>query len=456
MKNVLVFPCGSEIGLEIYRCLEFSKNFKVFGASTIDDCGRLFYKNYLELPWFSEANFIPELNRKIKENNIDFIIPAHDSVGLLMAQNKRQIKAQLVCHPLKTHQICRSKRATYQTLSKTLEKSGFHVPEVLEVDEKTNFPIFAKPDSGQGSYECFKIDSFQEFQATYKRIKNHLFLEYLPGFEYTIDCFSGYGEELLAIIPRLRASIIKGISNYTHNRIDKRTYDNLIKIASLINSKIKFRGPWFFQVKKNSKNILTLLEVAPRIAGSSGLSRVLGVNFIQLALFDLLQPGQVKILQRSMVCEYFRPLGEKYILRTIDKPDWDNLHNLDCSKPKSENLYRSSESVYKKVFVDFDDTLIVEGRLNGKLVGLLINERNKGKDIYLLTRNNSGVENILNKIIIEGLSENFFKNIFVVPQDKSKKDFLDNTSILIDDSFQERLDCGNARVFGTDNFIVLD
>ena len=32
MKNVLVFPCGSEIGLEINRALSQSKHFKIFGA----------------------------------------------------------------------------------------------------------------------------------------------------------------------------------------------------------------------------------------------------------------------------------------------------------------------------------------------------------------------------------------------------------------------------------------
>ena len=46
MKNVLVFPCGTEIGLEINAALRFIKFINLYGASSTDDNGRMVYENY--------------------------------------------------------------------------------------------------------------------------------------------------------------------------------------------------------------------------------------------------------------------------------------------------------------------------------------------------------------------------------------------------------------------------
>jgi hypothetical protein len=44
-KNVLVFPCGSEIGLEVYRSLKHSIHFNLIGANSVDDHGRVVFVN---------------------------------------------------------------------------------------------------------------------------------------------------------------------------------------------------------------------------------------------------------------------------------------------------------------------------------------------------------------------------------------------------------------------------
>ncbi len=36
MKNILVFPCGSEIALEVHRSLQYSTHFHLIGANSID------------------------------------------------------------------------------------------------------------------------------------------------------------------------------------------------------------------------------------------------------------------------------------------------------------------------------------------------------------------------------------------------------------------------------------
>jgi len=42
--RILVFPCGSEIGLEIHNSLRFSTHIELFGGSTIANHGKYVYK----------------------------------------------------------------------------------------------------------------------------------------------------------------------------------------------------------------------------------------------------------------------------------------------------------------------------------------------------------------------------------------------------------------------------
>ena len=48
MINVLVFPCGSEIGLEIHNAIKYDKHINLYGLSSTSSHGRMVYKNYIE------------------------------------------------------------------------------------------------------------------------------------------------------------------------------------------------------------------------------------------------------------------------------------------------------------------------------------------------------------------------------------------------------------------------
>ncbi len=106
MYNVLIFPAGSEIGFEIYNALKFSKMLKVYGGTSVKDHSQFVYKHLITgLPYLTDENFIEKLNIVLKENNIDFIYPAHDSVGLFLTEHLSEIDATVVTSPLKTVDI---------------------------------------------------------------------------------------------------------------------------------------------------------------------------------------------------------------------------------------------------------------------------------------------------------------------------------------------------------------
>ena len=161
MKNVLVFPCGSEIGLEIYRSLRYSKEFNLVGASSVDDHGKFVYERYLSgVPFVDENNFIDSINQLIEDYSIDYIFPAHDSVVLKLAQNAEKINAVIVSSDVETCEIARSKKLSYEFLETTIK-----VPEVYNIDDEMKFPVFLKPDVGQGSKGTMKAASKKEIKG---------------------------------------------------------------------------------------------------------------------------------------------------------------------------------------------------------------------------------------------------------------------------------------------------
>src|ERR1700752_2540001 len=109
-KNVLVFPCGSEIGLEIYKSLSQSIHFTIFGASSTSDHGEYVYENYIaDVPFIEDVAFIDELNKIIEEHSIDFIFPAHDSVVVKLAEEKKNgtLKCDVITSPYETCLVSR-------------------------------------------------------------------------------------------------------------------------------------------------------------------------------------------------------------------------------------------------------------------------------------------------------------------------------------------------------------
>ena len=63
-KNVLVFPCGSEVGFEIYRSVNLSTHFNLYGGSSVSDHGQFVYENYIDnIPFVTDPEFISKINK---------------------------------------------------------------------------------------------------------------------------------------------------------------------------------------------------------------------------------------------------------------------------------------------------------------------------------------------------------------------------------------------------------
>jgi hypothetical protein len=402
-KNVLIFPCGSEIALEINRSLKYSTHFNLIGGNSVDDHGRFVFENYIDdIPFIEDSHFITAIEEIVKKNKIDAIYPTMDAVIVKLKEHEKEIGCKIISSDLKTVEICLSKRKSYEKL-----KDIIKVPELYHHTQIKYFPIFGKPDIGYGSRGVKKICSQESLKDYIKNNPDSLLCEYLQGEEYTVDCFTDKSGNLLFYAPRIRQRIMNGISVNTvpySGRIAEFEY-----IVKKINKIIEFRGAWFVQLKRNKENDLVLLEIAARLGGSSSLYRAKGINFAQLTLFDAFD-CDVSIIENAYSIELDRAL--------------DNIFKIDIQ--------------YNEIFCDFDDCLLIDNKyVNTELVSFLYQCLNEKKKISLLTRHKNDIEDSLKKFRLYSL----FDRIIHIAFNKRKSDCIDNSSsIFIDDSFVERKD----------------
>lgn len=400
-KRVLVYPCGTEIGLEILRSCEYSTRFQLIGGSCSNDHGRFAYKEHIDnMPFIkdtSDDSFIDELNGILSENGIDYIYPAMDGVISRLAQVRESLRSVLITPSISTAMNCRSKKKTYEIL-----KDIVPVPKTYknryEVD---NYPIFMKPDVGQGSSGAVKINSEKELEFYYNN--NAILLEYLPGREYTVDCFTNSRGELIYASGRVRNRIRNGISVSTEKINDPRFFE----YGRRINSHMPQFGGWFFQIKENADGDYILLEVAARIAGTSGYSRCMGINLPLLTLYQFDGENIDSVIENNYHLEMDRALHNKYKI----------------------NL------TFDTVYIDFDDTLIVNDELNLQVIELIFKCFNDGKKVYLVTKHKGSLDELLDRYRIGGI----FDGIIKLEMSQPKYEFIsERNSIFIDDSFGER------------------
>lgn len=413
--KVAVFPAGSEIGLEIGNALKYEKYVDLVGLTSIPDHSQMVFKKLHYVPFFTDETFIYNLNKVIQEREIDYIYPAHDDVLLFLTQKQNEINARIVTSPLKTIEITRSKKNTYEYL---LQED--FIPQIYRnTDEIIEYPIFLKPDIGQGASGVKKINSKVELMRV-ENLEEMVMAEYLPGEELTVDCFTDREGKLLSYIPRKRLRIRNGIA--VRSELAEIT-NEIEKMAVRINDCFSFKGAWFFQIKKDKNGCYKLLEIAARIPGTMGLTRNLGINYPMLTLY--VHMDMPVIIQRN---------------------------NYDLIVDRALISRYEINFNYDYVYIDLDDTLILKGKINTLLMLFLYQCINNNIYIYLLTRHRGELDDYLRQYKISRL---IFDEIICLNDEMSKAEYIKQKSaIFIDDSFRERMDVYNKcqiPVFGIDN-----
>ncbi len=415
VKNILILPAGTEIAMEINNALRYSKFVKLFGGTSKPCHAQFVFENCIgNIPYPDSPDFVEKVNEAVDMYSIDCIYPAHDSVLLKLTEVQAQLHAAVVTSDLETVRITRSKNKTYEYLA-----GAFYLPKIFTgTDEVESYPVFIKPSVGQGSEGAKKVFSRQQLEEALSDGTEYAVCEYLPGEEFTVDCFTDRHGKLRFVSPRTRSRIRAGISVRSRKL---PCSEKIEKIAEDINRRFSFNGAWFFQLKENSSGEYRLMEIAPRIAGTMSVTRNLGINMPMLTLFNMWGYDVDIIDNRAEIL-----LDRAFISRFETDIEYDN------------------------VYVDFDDTIVVNGKINGMLMMYLYQARDKGKKLFLLTKHAKDIDESMKKYAV---CPGLFSEIIHIPPDGDKTNYIKSRSVFIDDSFAERKrvseKCG-AAVFDLD------
>lgn len=414
--NVLVFPAGEINSVELHDALCSCVNVKVWGASSIERHGSYVFANYIpDVPLITDVIFIDYLNNLIIEKQIDCIFPTHDTVAKFLAYNRNKIKAKIVAADYETSRICRNKLETYQLFS-----NFSFAPKIFE--KIISYPVFIKPREGQGSVGAKIINSKEDVPNV--DLEQYVICEYLPGEEYTVDCFTDKNGELVSILPRSRKRVMAGVSVAGQN--EKLTPD-IVEIAKVLNNRLSFLGLWWFQIKRDVSGNWKLLEISTRCAGTMALSRALGVNL---------------------------PLLSVYATMGFDVSIELNKYNVQMDSTLIRR-YKIDYN-YDTVYIDFDDTITLNNKVNLKAIWFLYQCQNQHKKVILLTKHAKEIDVTLSSYHID---KGLFNKIVSIKEEEDKFSFITlQNAIFIDNSFKERKSVFqnlNIPVFDVDGLDVL-
>ncbi|MEI6101114.1 MAG: ATP-grasp domain-containing protein [Eubacteriales bacterium] len=403
--RILVYPCGTEIGLEIYKAACRSVHYELIGGSSSYDHGRFAFKSHIDyLPFITDESgpdAIESFVWQIRDYHIDMIYPAMDGIVYKFAQYRNLFDCKIIAPDFETACVTRSKLLTYEKLGKIVP-----VPRLYdENDDNLKFPLFLKPDVGQGSVGASKVTNRQEldYLLAGSAGKKMLLMDYLPGEELTVDCFTNGKGVLVYAGIRRRKRIKSGISV---NAVAVQDED-VTQMAHAINSAIRQKGGWFFQVKQKEDGQYVLMEVASRVAGASSFTRSLGVN-LPLLTMHLFNGNDID----SVMCNQY----ELELDRALT-----NSYKIDIR--------------YSHVYVDYDDTVVIDDQVNLQLVAFLYQCVNEGIPITLLSKHAIDLFGDLKKRRLETL----FDDVCLLErQDEKYRHIKEADAIFIDDSYGER------------------
>jgi hypothetical protein len=268
-----------------------------------------------------------------------------------------------------------------------------------------------KPDLGQGGQGFCVAQNAFEAEAALRAVSAPLLVEYLPGEEITVDCFTDYQRELIWIGPRTRERTRAGISMRCHFlEVDPK----INAIATCINERLVMRGPWFFQLKKDCEGQWKLLEISCRVAGTMVAQRARGINLPLMTIHDHLQ-RKVSPLPQSNV-----RLIERRILTVIE---------LDYT--------------FDTIYIDLDETVIMDGKAIPATLHFLYRMHARGKRLVLITRHDGEPAQALMAACI---SPQLFETVIHIIDGVKKSAFIKgkDNAIFIDNHFPERLDVANT------------
>ena len=320
--NILITAAGSPVFLSTFKSINENKNIKnpIIHACDMNNDAlglKLANKSFI-VPEGNNKNFIEVVFQYCKKNNIEIIIPAADDELLPFSDNLnlfKKINCKIMVENKTTLESVQDKKILYDNISKEENLKNI-VPNFLSCNSYNSFKNSYALIKKQNKIVCFKpslshgsrgfriikerlskdylfknktnpnIISYDQIcdilNQDEENIPESLIMEYLPGDEYSVDCFKK--DNKFYCVTRKRINTKEGIC--TTGITEKR--EDLIEISKSLYNLFNFKFSINIQFKYDINDQPKILEINPRLAGTMELSRAAGIDFSKLALDKIL------------------------------------------------------------------------------------------------------------------------------------------------------------------------
>jgi carbamoyl-phosphate synthase large subunit len=264
--NILVTGCGGDIGQSVGKILnEYSIVNNLYGCDISDkNAAKFIYSNFFMGLSCNAPNYISNLERVVKEKNIDFIIPiAEPELRFLSKEKISKVgNAQLILASSLALEVGFDKLNT----ANFLKKENFPYPishSVEAIDMVKQFPVIMKSRTGSGSSNVYVVRDVEAFSSIKKRNPDFIVQEFLDGDkgEYTCGLFRSNTGIIRSIV--LKRELIGGFTGYGEV-VDNKEIDKLIHGIA---DKLQLIGSINIQLRLTSKGPV-IFEINPRFSST--------------------------------------------------------------------------------------------------------------------------------------------------------------------------------------------
>ncbi len=313
-------------------------NEHVYGQSLADQF-------FLMPPSSEEEMYMDKVKQIILEQKIDLVLPITTRELSVLSKHKEELEAlgtKVIVSDLKNLTIANNKGL----LKDWAEKQQIPVPKGSVVRNWSQFETEAqnllnqyhkacfKPTEGNGSRGLGFVGSEEhltysnnkpgeiwmtitEWRLRLERAFNDglelLLTEYLPGKEYSVDVLVNQNEVLLCV-PRSRDKMIGGIS--VSGVIEKN--EILIELTNKLVLDLGLEGPIGVQWKADQQGNYKLLEINPRLQGTTSALLLAGVNVPQKTVKHYLGITDNQLVEAkwgTRFSRFWKDVGISYYLR---------------------------------------------------------------------------------------------------------------------------------------------
>lgn len=300
-KNVLVTGAGALLGQGILRLLQVSDfQKKIFTADPDPRSTGHWLGDYaLVVPKVSDDNYINRIIEIVREHKIDAILVGTDVELPIYSKVKEDFLIKYNCKVIVSSEevitIANDKFLTADFLKNNNFPYPFSVmaddmDQLLEVEAKLGFPLFAKPFDGARSLGIRKIENHEELMEIYDPHSNLVVQQFLSEEEgeYTSGCTVVDGK--CKAIVTLKRDLRDGNTYRAYRNMETSKYDKfIIPIAEKLNPD----GPVNFQFRIFN-GMPVIFEINGRFSGTTPLRHFFGYNEVEALLKFYLFEEEIK------------------------------------------------------------------------------------------------------------------------------------------------------------------